>query len=602
MIFKQPITGKQNTRAANREGLKIVYDDVAPYAKENSNPQIVKAGLYPRKGLYPGLGLYPRKTVVEREFPDLRRDDLTYPGYALCYPGFSLLNGKYINFPDVPQDYGYISEEWTDGNGDFAYTFVRNGLNPHAGLYPRIFLFPAGRSEKWMGYPALTITFNQKFTSVGILLTFNMMSGDYATVLNMKWYADGVLLSDKDFAPDDVRYFCNNYVRGYDKIVITFKETSKPYRPIFLTRIDYGIYRDFLDDELIETNCLQEINAISENISINTLSFTVRTRSNIPFDMQKKQRLGLYFNNVLLGHFYLKNGARKNKTDYYMDAHDAIGVLDGNEFPGGVYTGQMVPDVVRQIFDGEDYPYEVSEVYAETQLYGYIPYTTKRNALVQIAFAIGAIVDTSNAEGVIIYPQQTEVTGVFDASNTFEGMTLEHTDIVTGIRLTVHSYQKSQESQESEELYNDVLDGTAEIVFSEPHHSLAVTGGTIAKSGDNYAVVSGTGGTVVLTGKKYIHLTSQVTKDNPDIIFNKNIKEVTDATLIHSGNAQAALDRVYAYYQRAESVVGDVLLEDKVLGQVVDVDTGYDGKRTGTLESIDYSFTREIRATVNIHE
>ena len=50
-------------------------------------------------------------------------------------------------------------------------------------------------------------------------------------------------------------------------------------------------------------------------------------------------------------------------------------------------------------------------------------------------------------------------------------------------------------------------------------------------------------------------------------------------------------------------MVGDVLLTDKVLGQVVGVDTGYDGRRTGTLESIDYQFSlREIRAEVTIHE
>lgn len=603
MFFKLSPTMKKSASGnpgQNREGLKIVYDDIAPYAKENSHPQIIKTGLYPHKGLYPGKGLYPQKTIIRKELPELRRDDLIYPGYALCYPRFSLLNGNYINYPDSPQDYGYISDEWTDENGDFDYIYTRQGLNPHIGLYPRIFLYPSKRSETYMDYPALTVIFNRKFTSVGIFLTFNTLSGDYATSLNIKWYSENQLISDMDFEPDEVRYFCNNYVRLYDKIVITFKKTSKPYRPVFLTRIDYGIYRDFFDDELLETDCLQEINAISENISINTLSFTVRTKSSIPFDLQKKQRLVLYFNNKLIGNFYLKNGVRKNRWDYYMDSHDAVGVLDGNEYVGGIYTGQKVPDIMREIFTGEDFGYRVDDAYHNTQLYGYIPYTTKRNALQQIAFAIGAIVDTSNIETVAIYPQQTEVTGHFNEDNTFEGLTLEHSDIVTGIRLTVHSYQ---ESQEVAELYNDTLNGTAEIVFSEPYHGLSVTGGTIIKSGHNYAVISGTGGVTVLSGKKYTHLTRQITKENPDIVFNKNIKEVTDATLIHSGNAAQALDRIYAYYQRAESVVGDVLLEDKVIGQVLEADTGYDGKRTGTLESIDYSFSRrDIRATVKIHE
>ena len=257
-----------------------------------------------------------------------------------------------------------------------------------------------------MEYPALTISFNGKFSSVGILLTFNMMSGDYAKDINIKWYDGTTLLSEEDFVADDVRYFCSNYVRSYNRIILTFKTTSRPYRPVFLTRIDYGIYRDFLDDELLQTECLQEINAISENISVNTLSFTVRTKSNIPFDLQKKQRLGLYFDGKLLGNFYLK------------------------------------------IFGGEDFNYYLDPAYANTTLTGYIPYTTKRNALVQIAFAIGAVVDTSNSDHVSIYPQQTEVTAEFSGNDTFTGLTLEHSDIVTGIRLTVHSYQESSEEEE----------------------------------------------------------------------------------------------------------------------------------------------------------
>ena len=123
------------------------------------------------------------------------------------------------------------------------------------------------------------------------------------------------------------------------------------------------------------------------------------------------------------------------------------------------------------------------------------------------------------------------------------------------------------------------------------------------RSGDNHAVINGTGGTVVMTGKKYTHLTTSLLKENPAIVFNKNVREVSEATLVHPGNAAEVLDRVYGYYQRAENVAGDVLLADKVLGQMVAVDTGYDGRRNGTLESINYQFgLREIRAEVTIHE
>ena len=283
-----------------------------------------------------------------------------------------------------------------------------------------------------------------------------------------------------------------------------------------------------------------------------------------------------------------------------MDAHDAVGVLDGNEFAGGIYTGQPVSEVLEKIFENEDFNYLLDESFSDIPLYGYIPYTTKRNALVYICFAIGAIADTSNYDGIVIYPQENALSGEFLNDEVFSGVTLEHSDIVTGIRLTVHTYQKSDEAQE---LYNDTLNGTAEVIFSEPYHSLEITGGTIGQFGDNYAYITGTGVNVILTGKKYNHLTTSILKENPDIVFNKNIREVTDATLVNNGNAQQVLERVYAYYQRAENVVGDVLIGNKKLGQKVKIDTDYDGYRTGIIESYNYSFSpNEIKAEVKIHE
>lgn len=596
MFLKQTIL---SDAVLNNEGLKIVYDDVAPYAKENSNPQVVDPGLRPRVGLHPCKGLYPRATTVRKEFPDLKRNDLIYPGYALCLPGFALLNGEYINFPDEQADYGFISDEISDGNGNFKYTVRRDGLKPRIGLHPKMFLFPQSTYEKYIDAPVLTINFNQKFTSVGLLLTFNILSGDYADQINVQWFGDNELISSMDFKPDSTKYFCSNYVMLYNKIVITFLSTSKPNRPVFLTRIDYGIYRDFLSDEIKEISCLQEINAISENISINTMNFTVRTKSSVPFDLQKKQKLALYFNGGLIGNFYLKNGSKKSKTDYYMDSHDALGILDGNEYPGGIYTGQLVPSVISEIFDGEDFNYLLSDAFDNIPLYGYIPYTSKRNALVQIAFAIGAVVDTSNYDGVVIYPKQENKSGEFTAGEVFGGLTLEHSDVVTGIRLTIHDYQKSEETAD---IYKGVLDGTAEAIFNEAYHSLSITGGTITAKGDNYAFITGTGGEVVLTGKKYNHFTSTVIKENPNIVFNKNIKEVQNATLVNKLNATSVLDRVYEYYQHAENVVCDVLLSDKVIGQVVDIDTDYDGVKTGTIESVLYSFAGSVKAEVTIHE
>ena len=105
-----------------------------------------------------------------------------------------------------------------------------------------------------------------------------------------------------------------------------------------------------------------------------------------------------------------------------------------------------------------------------------------------------------------------------------------------------HSYDQGLESAQ---LYKGTLTGANKIEFSEPYHSLSITGGSLGDHGDNYAYITGVGNEVVLTGLKYNHSTVSILKENPNVTQNKNIAEVKDATLVTSQNAQAVLDRVY---------------------------------------------------------
>ncbi|MBT9812903.1 hypothetical protein GPL26_25315, partial [Enterocloster citroniae] len=126
-------------------------------------------------------------------------------------------------------------------------------------------------------------------SSVGITLTFNDYSGDYCSEVNIKWYRDDTLLANQNYYPDTYNYFCYGIVDYYNKVVITFLETSKPYRNVFLTGITWGLIRIFKDDEIEDINCLMELNPISEEVSINTMDYTIRSKSEYAFEFQKKQ-------------------------------------------------------------------------------------------------------------------------------------------------------------------------------------------------------------------------------------------------------------------------------------------------------------------------
>lgn len=538
----------KNQRMTDAGGLKIVYDDIALGAAEDNTAATEDKDYY--------VDLQDLKAGVE------------YPDYAMCLPRYAKMDGNYTNAPDSLDDMGYVSDSISGADG--------------------VFTAP----------PAITFTFGQNYSSVGITLRFNDYSGDYCSMVNIKWYRGDELLADQDYSPDAPDYFCYGIVDYYNRVVVTFLRTSKPYRNVFLTGITWGLIRVLKDDEIDDISCLMELNPISEEVSINTMDYTIRSKSEYAFEFQKRQKQTLYFDEAILGIFYLKDGKQLGAKRYSVETQDAVGILDNNQFMGGVYSDVLVSDILASIMGGEGITYFLDDTYVDARVSGYLPICTKRVALQQLAFAIGALVDTSYDRQLYIYPQQTEVTGEFTARDIRLGLSVEHSDIITGIRLYAHSYDRGVESAQ---LYKGILTGTTKIEFSEPYHSLSITGGTLGDHGDNYAYITGAGNEVVLTGLKYNHSTISILKENPKVTQNKNIAEVKDVTLVTSQNAQAVLDRVYQYYSSNESISFRATINDQELGNRVNVATGFKGTMTGNITKLDFRFSRrKITAEVTV--
>lgn len=529
-----------NRKMTDAGGLKIVYDDIALGASEDST-----------------ASADDKETYVDMQ--DLV-EGVEYPNYAMCLRRYSKLNGEYENAPDGDlKDMGYVSKKISNVYGSFTTA------------------------------PVITFLFTQTYSSVGITLHFNTHSGDYCSLLNIKWYRDDELLKDQDYEPDSVDYFCYGIVDYYNKVVITFKKTSKPYRKLFLSAVTWGLIRTFKDDEIEDIDVLMETSPISEEVTINTMSYTLRSKTAYEFEFQKKQKQTLYFDESVLGIFYLKDGKQLGATRYSVETQDVVGILDSNPFMGGMYKSEKVSELLDAIMEGESTEYFLDDAYKDITVSGYLPICTKREALQQLAFAIGAVVNTAYDRQLYIYPQTTEVSGEFTPRDVRQGLTVNHSDIVTGIRLYAHSYTPSTESSQ---LYKAVLDRTVKVEFSEPQHSLEITGGLLGESDVNYAYIIGNGGEVTLTGLKYNHNTVAFLKENPKVSKNKNIAEVKEATLVTAENAPEVLERVYAFYENNESVNFTATIDTQELGDRVSVATGFKGTMEGTITKMNYKFSR----------
>lgn len=517
-------------------------------------------------------------TITDKqEFIDLEQlkvDDLQVEKYGTLEQNQFLLDGSFRFFPDDPavENFGLWSLSMSGSTGVF--------LNP----------------------VVLTVTFKENHSSLGLTFRFLEATNDYCNSLNIKWYGSlDVLLANKSFAPDEPLYFAEYQVENYRKIIITFYSTNKPFRYLKLTELMYGALKIFGEDSLISANILEEANVLSSEISINTLNFKFHSSSGEFSILDMKGVFSLFQKKQWMKAVENVDGVKKEMGTYYLDEPlsesvnvtsmaciDILGIMDQTNFSGGRYEEVLASSIINDIMVSAGVEYELDTSYESATVSGYIPISTHKEALQQVAFALGAIVDSSRNDKVKMYPAPTVSTHMIGYSNKFDDHKIKQKALVTGVEVTAHKYVASADAQE---LFNGILSvGTHTITFSQAMHSLTVTGATISGWNANYAMLTvAVEGMVALSGKTYMDNKQVFGVYMPSLPANEktNVLQIEDATLISGANAAAVAQRVYDYYQNRYEDTGSMILSDEEVGNMTTMDSQSNRKIQGFIESLE---------------
>ena len=484
-------------------GVSIRYGDAAPEAKENFVP-----------------------TASESEFntlSQLQQYNLNFPNYANPCELYSVvLDGTASAFPSVPEqaNLGLWSEQISNDDGTFTEPIV------------------------------LELESVGQYSSQGLTLTFDTYNGIYATRVGIKWLRitdEGITtLDEKEYNPDNAFYFCRNFVENYNKVVITFYSLNMPKNRLKLRVIDYGYGTIFYGGELRNAKQIQEINPISVEIPINPFDFTLDSKTDMEYSFQAKQPLTVYFNGSLVSTNFVKKAKRKARFLWDIQSEDYIGIMDGVPYYGGMYFGADAYNLLVDIFTVAKVPYTINEALKGVPIYGYIPFTTCRDALMQVAFAVQNVADTSGREDVAVYELDDEVKQTIPLNRIKQGQNFVDDETVTGVEVAVHSYKPITETID---VYDAKESGTGQnifVKFSEPLHDLSITNGEIVSRGTNYAVINANAN-CVLTGQKYEHTTQSRRKNNPVVLASEieKVVSVENATLVSQYNIDKIIDKCY---------------------------------------------------------
>lgn len=485
--------------------LKIVYKDVAVGADEDAEYSSASANEYSHIE-YLSTG-YPEDKTATLEF------------------GGWVLDGTYT-----------VREE--DSGLSFWSTELSNGVC------------------EFINNPTITISFDSVFTSRGITLEFSELQNRWCSEVNIKWYnASNQLLSDKRFYPDKNLYFCENQVDNYSKIEIEIIKTSLPYMRARLNKIVFGIIYEFGAHEVRDAVLQQEGDLLSNTLSTSTLNWTLDKKETIDFLFQSKQEIEVYDGLRFLGLTYVKSAQRKSKSVYEITSEDAIGLLELEPFNGKVYNNYNARMAIEEILDSE-FSLIIDESLASETLTGYIlSKVSKREALRQICFALGACVSTMGTDSIKIFKAGSFDDELLDKGEIYNGQVITTKDKITSITLESHS------------------------------------------------IVRNTSGNIEIDGVKYLDTVTVYSKQSEFIVESDkpNVLELTGMTLVNANNVDKLLNLWYNQeVVRREEATARIVLGNRDIGDNVIIPTLWRTDIQGTISKMTIALSNLTVADVEV--
>lgn len=485
-------------------------------------------------------------------------DDVADIPWATLEPKGWVLDGNRKLLSDRPGAIGWWSKELSDSDGRFSQP------------------------------PVIAVTFPQCYTATGLTFRFWPSMNQWCSEISVSWYNGKRLLAQTTAHPDAAEWVLHYGVEGFDRVEISLLATNDIRQFAKLQHIQIGQVMVFLSDEIVQVRLLREVDPSLCRLSVDTMIVRIRDRKDRAILPQKDQAIHLWQNGQRVAAHYITDSQRDSKYNYTLRCQSAIGRLE-DTFLGGMYAEYPLDVLLEEILGA--FPFWLDRAFADETVTGYLPVCTRREALQQIAFAIGAVVTTQGDCTIRLLPLETEVTGGFEKNSIFAGGKDTRQAQIAAVQLSVHSYVQTEEQEVL--LDNEDVHGEDTLfVFAEPHHSYGITGGRITAAGANWVRITANK-PVVLTANKYRHTLSVRTKTNSlaTAAERGNVVKVEQATLIHPGNADRVLDRLYDYHMLKHLLKQDVAVSGQYVGQLVESLNPWNAQIAGYICRMESEFT-----------
>ena len=509
--------------------------------------------------------------------PELLSEDSEYPAVARTALNQWLLDGK---ASIAPNNYSFpVIVGLSDANCDFTDTYI-------------------------------DITFNDAHSSDGITLKF---SEDLPTFI-VTYKLNGNAVSSKEYTATDYTFWCNEPCNNYDEILITFTKSGLPHRAVMVSYILYGLNMTYDEDTIMSAKLSEKVDVTGATAPYNTLTFTLNDDEGM-FNPQNEKGAWRYIQSgqpltayedidgdtVNLGTFYINSWEYKDATATF-NCTSPLGLLANSMYDGWVWTSPVsAAAILEGIFDSVGFEdYDIANDITE-YVQGVLPRGNAKDAIQQVCFAIGAVIDDSRGKNIKIYHPDRNMDSTIGRNRKFQGKSSGELDeYVNGVSINVTRYLLK--SEKTEVFRGKLTAGRHDIYFTEPIKTPTATNANIHLGTPFYMWVEPTDPTQEVVVEAYGYDTTDfaiTAAEEPEVGQTPKTKEYSGLTMYNVDLLPNIARKLLEYHKLRQTLSMSYLCGIEKVGEWIGVEDTWEAFKIAVtmIESQDIDLTGGFIAT-----
>lgn len=393
------------------------------------------------------------------------------------------------------------------------------------------------------------------------------------------------------------------------RIEFYFTKTALPYQFIKLFYVKFG--KIIVLNKIKEAELLEQITVLSDDLPMNSFNFSVFSENDVNFIDEAP--LSVFSNGRYYGTFYIDEAERVAKKLYSIKALNCLKFLDEKAYKEWC-LGLKPEEFVKKCKEDTDIPIIFPNV-ANYTLFGHIPIESYRLVLCKIAFACCLMIDDSRRDYILLKPIPGRASSTITTADKriLGESTYTKNKLVSNAQLQ-YAYTYDTETKIIPVNFDPLTDAeethrmTYCFEYPTRANSWVSSPSTLYANRGNYIDFETTLDDVEITttALNYIYRTTQIQVEGDDKKNEIDFKELNltakNSLLQNPLVPNYKAEDIKKYMLSGGTIKAKIRLRNERIGDLIQIETAFDGLKTGIITSMSIRFGYEDVAEIEVLE